>query len=262
MEDRMTKIISTHSFRGGTGKSNVTANIAATLANRGHRVGVFDTDIQSPGIHVIFGLDDNEMKYTLNDYLWGNCSIAESAHKVFDGQEGGEVYLVPSSIEPNDIARILREKYDASDMHNAFRDLITALSLDYLLIDTHPGLNEETLLSIAISDSLVIILRPDQQDFQGTSVTVDVARRLRVPEINLVVNKTPTEFEFADVRKKVEDAYECNVAALLPLSVEIAQNASSSIFCVHFPEHQFSQGINAIATQLQSTPEAVAAYAD
>ena len=59
-------------------------------------------------------------------------------------------------------------------MHGAFRDLIAALSLDYLLIDTHPGLNEETLLSIAISDSLVIILRPDQQDFQGTSVTVDV----------------------------------------------------------------------------------------
>ena len=64
----MTKIISTHSFRGGTGKSNVTANIAATLANMGYRVGVFDTDIQSPGIHIIFNLADGAIKYTLNDF--------------------------------------------------------------------------------------------------------------------------------------------------------------------------------------------------
>lgn len=250
----MTKIISTHSFRGGTGKSNITANIAATLAQNGYKVGVFDTDIQSPGIHIIFNLSENEMKYTLNDFLWGNCSIEQAASSVFKAENGGEVYLVPSSIDPNDIARILREKYDASDMHSAFRDLIAALSLDYLLIDTHPGLNEETLLSIAISDSLVIILRPDQQDFQGTSVTVDVARRLRVPEINLVVNKVPPEFNFSDMRQKVEDAYQCNVAALLPLSIDIAQNASSALFCYQHPDHLFTSGVNEVVRQLEAEP--------
>ncbi len=247
----MTKIISTHSFRGGTGKSNVTANLAAVLANRGYRVGVFDTDIQSPGIHVIFGLADAAVRYTLNDYLWGNCAIEEAAVEVYKAPKGGVVYLVPSSIDPNDIARILREKYDASDMHAAFRDLITALSLDYLLIDTHPGLNEETLLSIAISDSLVIILRPDQQDFQGTSVTVDVARRLRVPEVNLIVNKVPPEYDFADVQRKVEQAYNCQVAALLPLSIDLAQNASATVFALTRPDHSFSRGIESVAQQLE-----------
>ena len=255
----MTKIISTHSFRGGTGKSNVTANIAATLANMGYRVGVFDTDIQSPGIHIIFNLAHGAIKYTLNDFLWGNCSIEEAAYPVYEAPGGGAVFLVPSSIDPNDIARILREKYDASDMHSAFRDLIPALSLDYLLIDTHPGLNEETLLSIAISDSLVIILRPDQQDFQGTSVTVDVARRLRVPEIKLVVNKVPPEYDSADIRRKVEDAYQCEVSALLPLSFDVAHNASSSIYCLSFPEAVFSTGIHHIATDLQAASETVAA---
>jgi MinD-like ATPase involved in chromosome partitioning or flagellar assembly len=43
-------IISIHSFRGGTGKSNTTANIAAVLAARGFRTAVIDADIQSPGI--------------------------------------------------------------------------------------------------------------------------------------------------------------------------------------------------------------------
>ena len=64
----MSKIISIHSFRGGTGKSNITANLAVTVARAGNRVGVIDTDIQSPGIHVLFGLKevkvDKELQVT------------------------------------------------------------------------------------------------------------------------------------------------------------------------------------------------------
>jgi MinD-like ATPase involved in chromosome partitioning or flagellar assembly len=247
----MTKIISTHSFRGGTGKSNITANIAVLLATQGQKVAVFDTDIQSPGIHVIFNMKEDNIQRTLNDYLWGNCPIEDAAYEVFsDNGSGGIVHLVPSSINANDIARILREKYDATDMHIAFRELISVLSPDYLLIDTHPGVNEETLLSIAMSDMLIIVLRPDQQDLQGTSVTVDVARRLRVPEISLVVNKVPPGYDTADVKKKVEQAYNCPVVALLPLSTDVAQNASSSVFCLEAAEHPFSLGIRNLISQL------------
>ncbi|HSD82447.1 MAG TPA: MinD/ParA family protein [Anaerolineae bacterium] len=244
----MTCIVSTHSFRGGTGKSNITANLAVTLAQKGYRVGVFDTDIQSPGIHVIFNLAEAAIKYTLNDHLWGRCQIEDAAYEVYKAPDShGAVYLVPSSINTNDIARVLREKYDANDMHNAFRNLITALSLDYLMIDTHPGLNEETLLSIAISDILVIVLRPDQQDFEGTSVTIDVARRLKVPETYLVVNKVPEGYSLADVKEKVVRAYGCQVAALLPLAIEVAQAASSEVFCLKNPTHPFSVGLQETA---------------
>jgi MinD-like ATPase involved in chromosome partitioning or flagellar assembly len=247
----MTKVVSTHSFRGGTGKSNITANIATILAQHGQRVGIFDGDIQSPGIHVIFDLSETSINHTLNDYLWGKCTIEEAACQTYKATDSeGVIYLVPSSIKANDIARILRERYDANDMHKAFRDLITTFSLDYLLIDTHPGINEETLLSVAISDILLIVLRPDQQDFQGTSVTVDLARRLKVPEMYLIVNKVPPEYDFADVKKKVEQAYDCPVAALLPLSVDIAQNASSKVFCLEAPLHPFSQGINEVVERL------------
>jgi septum site-determining protein MinD len=249
----MTTVVSTHSFRGGTGKSNITANVAAMLAQEGNRVGVFDGDIQSPGIYIIFGLPDTAIRHTLNDYLWGSCKIEEAAHEVFsDDSSGGKVFLVPSSIKPNDIARILREGYDANDMHSAFRDLIVALSLDYLFIDTHPGLNEETLLSIAISDHLLIILRPDQQDFQGTSVTVQVAQRLRVPTIGLVVNKVPTEYDTHQVKVKVEDTYGCEVVALIPLSGDVAQNASATLFSLHTPHHPFTQGVQQIVANIKT----------
>ena len=109
----MAKIVSIHSFRGGTGKSNTTANLATVVAGRGNRVGIVDTDIQSPGIHVLFDLSEEDVQLTLNDYLWGKCDIEETAYDVgarltiADGHLGlreGSLYLVPSSIKASDIA--------------------------------------------------------------------------------------------------------------------------------------------------------------
>lgn len=253
MGEKMAKIVSVHSFRGGTGKSNTTANLSVLLANRGFRVGVVDTDIQSPGIHVLFNLDEEDMQHSLNDYLWGKCEIKDAAHDV-TGRIGadiqGKIFLIPSSIKAGEIVRILREGYDVGLLNDGFRDLVTGLKLDYLIVDTHPGLNEETLLSIAVSDVLIIIMRPDQQDYQGTAVTVAVARKLDVPNLMLVVNKVPKAFDFDDVRERVEKTYNSTVVAILPHSDEMMGLASSDIFSLRFPEHEISQGLQKVVACL------------
>lgn len=250
----MSKIISIHSFRGGTGKSNTTANIAALLAADGARVCVVDTDINSPGIHVLFNLDETEMVHSLNDYLWGKCSIEEAAHDVtghIGGEIKGQVFLIPSSIKAGEIARILREGYDVGLLNDGFRDVVEKLKLDYLLIDTHPGLNEETLLSIAISNALVIILRPDSQDYQGTAVTVDVAKKLDVPKLLMLVNKVPSTLDPEDVRIRVEQTYGAKVAAVLPHSDEMMSLASSGIFSIRFPDAAVTKGLRSLVDQLK-----------
>jgi MinD-like ATPase involved in chromosome partitioning or flagellar assembly len=249
----MAKTISIHSFRGGTGKSNTTANTAALLAMSGKRVGVVDTDIQSPGIHVLLGLNEEDMKYSLNDYLWGNCTIAEAAYDVTEnlgGQTSGKLFLIPSSIKAGAIARVLREGYDVGLLNEGFSSLISDLGLDVLLIDTHPGLNEETLLSIAISDALAIILRPDQQDYQGTSVTVEVARKLGVPRMVLVVNKLPAVFDRDAVKARVESAYTCEVAAVLPHSDDLMALASAGVFALRYPDDPIATTLKQLATTL------------
>lgn len=251
----MSRIISIHSYRGGTGKSNITANLAVLLAARGRRVGVIDTDIQSPGIHVLFGLDEGEMHHSLNDYLWGNCQIKETAHDVtprLSGDITGQVFLIPSSMKAGDIARVLREGYDVGVLRDGFHELVEALELDMLMIDTHPGLNEETLLSMAISDALAIILRPDQQDYQGTGVTVEVARKLNVPALVLIVNKVPAVFDVGDVKARVEQTYHCDVAAVLPHSDEMMVLASGGIFVLRHPDHPITAALKQVAAMLDA----------
>ena len=258
----MCKIVSIHSFRGGTGKSNLVANVAATIASQGKNVGVIDTDIQSPGIHILFGLDEEKVSYSLNDYLWGNCNIQDTAcdvSHIFPQSLENNLYLIPSSIKAGEIARILREGYDVAKLNDGFQQLIGSLNLDYLLIDTHPGLNEETLLSIAISDVLVVLLRPDNQDFQGTGVTVDVARKLQVPKMFLVVNKVLPEFDFYTLKQDLESTYNTKVAGIIPLSPEMVQLASSGIFCLRYPNHPISNTVQQIASQILGKKQKVLA---
>lgn len=249
----MPTLIAVHSFRGGTGKSNSCANIATILAQEGRRVGVVDADIQSPGVHVIFGVDSAGAEHSLNDYLWGRCTIADAAQDVtpaLNGSAGGKIFLIPSSIDPNQIARVIRDGYDVGLLNDGFRALIADLSLDALIIDTHPGLNEETLLSIAMADVLAIILRPDQQDYEGTNVTVRVARKLGVPRMTLIVNKTPSVFDTEEVRAEVESAYDCGVAAVLPHSDEMMALSSRDIFSLRYPHHPISAQYRSIARTL------------
>ncbi|CAN5587832.1 MinD/ParA family protein [soil metagenome] len=249
----MATIIAVHSFRGGTGKSNTTANLAASLALSGKRVGVIDADIQSPGIHVLFGLAADDIDASLNDFLWHERDIRGIARDVTDRDAippPGVIHLIPSSMKPGEIARVLREGYDAERLTTGIRRLVDELALDALFIDTHPGLNEETLLSLVISDTLVIIMRPDRQDFEGTGITARVARELEVPRILIIVNKTPVEYDSVAVAERVRDAYGCEVADVLPHSDDLMRLASEGIFGLRWPDHPLSARYRAIAEKL------------
>ncbi len=254
----MSKIVSIHSFRGGTGKSNITANLAVLTALGGKRVGIVDTDVQSPGIHVLFGFDEERVDKALNDYLWGRCRIEETAYDVSAVLEqavvpaapGAAVFLIPSSLRTGEIARVLREGYDVTRLNDGFRELQQALKLDYLFIDTHPGVNEETLLSIAISDALVVVLRADHQDYQGTAVTVDLAQRLETPRIMLVVNKVLPPIDVAAVKQRIGESYGVPVAGVLPLSEDMVRLASSGVFSLAHPDHPVTDVLREVAAQL------------
>jgi MinD-like ATPase involved in chromosome partitioning or flagellar assembly len=256
-------IISTHSFRGGTGKSNTTANLAVLVARAGYRVGIIDTDIQSPGIHVLFSLDERICKHTLNDYLWGRCRIREAAHDVTasaigrldESKDRPRLFLIPSSMDSNEIAKILAEGYDVAALNDGIQELMASeqLDLDFLFIDTHPGVNEETLLSIAISHVLLLIMRPDHQDFQGTGVAVELARQLEVPSMFMILNKVPPGTDHHALRQHVEAMYEAPVAGVLPLNSDIVRVASSGIFANRFPDHPLTVELSRVAETLIDT---------
>jgi MinD-like ATPase involved in chromosome partitioning or flagellar assembly len=252
----MSRIVSIHSFRRGTGKSIMTANIAALLAAEGRRVVVLDTNLESPSLHLLFHLDENEITHSLNDYLWGQCAIHETIYDVthrLGGSVSGQVLLIPASDDLNHIKRIIHEGYDAGILNYGCYELMDRLGVDAMLLDTHAGLNAETLASISIAHTMAIILRLDKQDYQGTSVMVDLANKIDMPPQRLVVaNEVPANYNISSVKEALEKTFNCEVIAVLPHSDEMMALASARIFTLHYPDHPLTTALKQVTNRLMA----------
>jgi PAS domain S-box-containing protein len=250
-----TELVAVHSFRGGNGKSSLTANVAALLAMAGQRVGVVDADLQSPGLHLLLGQAGNRLDQTLDDYLLGNCTLDQLAVDVtghLGPQVAGKLFLVPASLNPGTMAQVLSQGYDAQRLTRSFHELGESLGLDILLIDTHPGLNEEALLTMRAVHTLVVVLRPDTQDFEGTGVTIQVARQLEVPRVLLVVNQVPSAGQFQAVRARAQKTFDSEVLAVIPQSAEFMGFDEALPFVLRHPQHPVSLALQHVALALNS----------
>jgi len=243
-------IITTHSYRGGTGKSNTTANLAASFAGSGLRDGVIDIDLPSPGIHILFGED--EPARTINQVRFERTPTAEAFLDVTPTELAGQgmIFLMPGSPKPSDIARVVKEGYAMEAMVDIFRDFTKVGALDLLLVDTHPGLNEPSLFSITVSDLLVMVLRPDRQDYQGTAVTLDVARKLGVPQIRLLVNKALVSLDWPALTSTIEKTYGERCLGILPQADEMMRYGGNGLFCLQEPDHPLSKGLVEVAASI------------
>jgi MinD-like ATPase involved in chromosome partitioning or flagellar assembly len=250
----MSQIVVIHSSRDGVGKSNISAHVASLLALDGKRVGIVCTTMQSPRIYSLFGLDEDRARYVVNDYLAGRCDISQTAYAVNASRQtdlAGAVFVIPSSRNAGELARVLDEEQGMALLSGGLRRLVQDFRLDTLIIDTPPDLARETMLFMALADVLAIVLRPDQQEYQDTSVVVEVARKLEVPHLCLIVNNVPASVDPDQVKRSIEHTYNCAVAAVLPESGELMIPAGAGIFAQHYPEHPVTVALHRLVGTLR-----------
>ena len=249
----MSTIVTVHSFRRGVGKSSLTVNLAVLLALQGRRVALIDADFQAPSIHLFFGLSDAEVTHALNDYLWDKCDILSTVQDVTSqlvSNTSGKLFVVPASNKIADIMQIIRTPPNIDRYTGGLEKLEKELGLDILMVDTPAGLNEDTLQAIAVSNVVVVVLHPDKHDFQGTAVIVDMARRLQVPTIHLVLNDVSDTLDVEDARLQLEQTYHCGGGIVLNHTEELMTLASSQPFVLRYPKHPLTARIKELADQL------------
>ncbi len=241
-----------HSSRPGVGRSNIAANVAYLAAVNGHRVGILDGAANSslPGL---FGFNNREQKYSFADLLAGKCASEQVVLRLSEqvnGKLSGDVLFVSGNFYDSAGVPQLNSPQDSELLNAGCQNLITTLNLDILIIDTHPGLKQESLVSLTISDILLIILRHDWRDYQGTSVTLDVVHQLNVPNTMLVINEAPGSFDPAQITEELEKTLNCKVAAVLPHIEELMALGNQDIFARRYPNHPATNLFNQIAQKL------------
>ncbi len=247
----MGKIITVHSFRGGTGKSNISANLGYILYSQNRKVCIFDSDLQSPGLHILLGHTPKKLA-TLTDYLLKKSKLEDILIDLSSkfNNSLGKLYLAPCDMSYNAIASLLKNGYDIEVYTDIFRETNKFLKADFLIIDTHPGFNEETLISMAVADTLLIVTRMDKQDFAGTAITIEIAKKLGVKNILIVVNLVPQDYDGEYITKEIEKKFECKVAGLMFYDKNIARLGSENLFSIVEPKSKWTQQIIKIAKEL------------
>jgi len=249
----MTKVLAVHSHRGGTGKSSVAANVATMMARDGLDVVLVDTDIQSPGLNVLLGLEAGDIEYALSDYLVGTADIMSTRHDLTDriGPDAvGRLTLIPSRPNPAEITRLVGQGYDAGLLDEGLRTVLRRTRPDVLILDTHSGLTNETLVALAHADSMAVVMRPDHQEYQGAGVSLTVTRRLNCPATVLVLNMVDEDGDVDDMMSRSSHAYGRAVTAVVPYTRTMARHPAAGLWVHHNPEHEVVPKFRTIVDRL------------
>ena len=248
----MANTVLIHSFRSGVGRSNIAANVTYLAALEGYRVGVLDGALDS-SLPSLFGLVNQKTAFSFGDLLAGKCMSEQVVLRLSDQMNTnltGDVFFISGNFYDSTGAPRLNTPNDSELLNAGCQNLIETLNLDVLIIDAQPGLKNESLVPLTISDILLIVLRHDWCDYQGTSVTLDIVRQLNVPRIMLVVNEAPGSFSPTQITEEIEKKLGCQVAAVLPHIEELMVLGNQGIFACDYPNHPATGLFKQIAQKL------------
>jgi chromosome partitioning protein len=186
--------ISVINFKGGVGKTTITANLGVELARRGYRVVLIDLDPQcsltfsfyTPAEYKSNLKGGKTIKSWLDGFHRGQPIVnlakflaTPAVNQTFN-QPGGLLLLVPSDLEIINIELSLftagsrrgtEAELEVLNRRGALRDAIhenPIADYDFVLMDCPPGLSLLTQSAIAASDGIIIPSRPDYLSTVGT----------------------------------------------------------------------------------------------
>lgn len=178
--DRMAKVkhkVLVMSNKGGVGKSTVSANLAASLAKKGYKVGIADADIHGPNIPKMFGAEGKRLKITdagIQPYEAFNLKIASIAFLM----EGTDEPIVWRDVWKFDFLKQLFGSFNWGE-------------LDYLVVDLPPGTGNESITTIELVNKVggvVIVTTPQDVALLDSRRSVTFSKINNLPIIGIVEN--------------------------------------------------------------------------
>ena len=159
------RVIAVTSGKGGVGKSNITVNLAVTLAQAGERVMVMDADMGLANIDVLLGLSPG---LNLSHVINGECTLEET---IIEGPAG--IKIVPASsgvammtdLTPAQNAGVIR----------SFSDLTEPV--DPLLIDTAAGLSDSVVSYLRAAREVIVVVCDEPASITDAYAMIKVMNR-------------------------------------------------------------------------------------
>ncbi|MCH8906916.1 MAG: AAA family ATPase [Candidatus Heimdallarchaeota archaeon] len=212
-----------HSHKGGSGKTLFAMNLSAYLTQLGKTVALIDMDLTAPSLGTFI---PSQKGLTINDILMKRATAEEvffdATHII--GDVPGKLYMALADMTGEGIAEI-----NQRDTEAMLEDLFTLIDLvrtklpgdpfnvDYILIDTSPGLTTNAINGVAITDQVVMILRLVNADVEGTYHFLKTLFNSVQPKTSIVVNQIAEHIiEEQDGRKKIDNLIKNRIVNAIP----------------------------------------------
>jgi chromosome partitioning protein len=166
-------VVAVQNFKGGVGKSTVSAHLAQYLAIKGYRVCLIDCDSQASSTALFGYVPDLDIKEDDTLYpFFRNAEMASLAYAVRDTHWDG-LYLVPANLklyssEYELAARVARTE---PNLLNRLAEGIASIGdhFDVVILDPPPALGTISLSVMRAANALLIPIPPTVVDFTSTT---------------------------------------------------------------------------------------------
>jgi ATP-binding protein involved in chromosome partitioning len=178
------KVLAIASGKGGVGKSSVTVNLAAALADAGHTVGVLDADIWGFSVPRLLGISER---------MEARPAEGSDKPKIVPNERvvGDGLLKVVSTgfLVEEDTALMWRGLMLTKAVEQFLRDVRWG-HLDYLLIDMPPGTGDVQmgLARMLPSTSLIVVTTPALAAQKVAQRAADMARRSFLDVVGVIEN--------------------------------------------------------------------------
>ena len=255
----MGKIVAVHSYKGGTGKTLLSVNLAATFAKHGKKVCLFDLDFRAPSLFAILKMENATC--WLNDYLNGNCGINKVLVDLSSRLQGNDNFFAALANPSTEAIRDMSAKDRKWEMRALGRllslrnTLLSDQKFDYLVFDTSPGLQYSSINAIVTADFVVVATTGDRSDVNGTRRMLRELYNLFEKKTGLVMNKVlePTSKSNKDAMDtRVKDVYQVPMLGLVPCFCEILRAEGNFIFAQDKPNHPFTKILDEMVRKIDA----------
>ncbi|MDR2362256.1 MAG: polysaccharide biosynthesis tyrosine autokinase [Prevotellaceae bacterium] len=171
------RIIMITSSVSGEGKSFLTANLGIALAALNKKVVVLGFDLRKPGLHKIFGIDNED---GLSNYLSGQVTLRQIIQNT---DQSENLHIISCGhISPNP-----QELLQGETLPQLFEEL--KQEYDYIVVDTPPvGLVSDALLINCYADVTIYVVRQNYTPKERIKFINDLYHVKRLKNIGVVIN--------------------------------------------------------------------------
>jgi MinD-like ATPase involved in chromosome partitioning or flagellar assembly len=250
-------IVAFHSYKGGTGKTLLSVNLATLFANMSKKVCLMDLDLRAPSIHSVFR---NGSEYWVNDYLSEACRIEKVLSDCAGEDMAGGKLFVGFANPSTEAIREMEAKGRKWEMEALGRlfslktALLSDLGFDYVFFDTSPGLQYSSINAIVAADVVLVVMSPDKSDVEGTRRMVRDLYELFEKKTGIVLNKVPVERVAAVAQQENGSVrlatQHLPIVGVVPCSCDVLAARGKCVFTSEKPDHPFTRKLWEIAANL------------